>query len=51
MIQGTAPFRGETGQDVINEMKKAIVFSNRFCTYFNKIRKIINWFDQEDFES
>ena len=30
MIQGAAPFKGETGQDVINEMKKPIVFSNRF---------------------
>ena len=30
LIQGSAPFRGETGQDVIGEMKKPIVFSNRF---------------------
>jgi serine/threonine protein kinase len=37
MIQGVAPFRGESGQDVINEMKKPIIFSNRFGNrYFIK---------------
>jgi hypothetical protein len=30
MIKGAAPFRGENGQEVINEMKKPIVFSNQF---------------------
>jgi serine/threonine protein kinase len=30
LIQGIAPFRGDNGQDVINEMKKPIGFSNRF---------------------
>lgn len=34
LIQGSAPFRGETGQDVISEMKKPIVFSSRFGTEF-----------------
>lgn len=34
LIQGSAPFRGETGQDVISEMKKPIVFSNRFGIAF-----------------
>lgn len=34
LIQGTAPFRGENGQDVINEMKKPMVFSNRFGNLF-----------------
>ena len=30
MINGTAPFRGESGEEVINQMKKALVFGNRF---------------------
>jgi len=30
LIQGYAPFRGETGEEVITEMKKSITFSNRF---------------------
>ena len=34
MIQGISPFRGDTGQDVINEMKKPIIFSNRFGKFF-----------------
>lgn len=30
LIQGYAPFRGETGEEVIAEMKKPLIFSNRF---------------------
>ena len=32
LIQGYAPFRGETGEEVIAEMKKPLIFSNRFGT-------------------
>lgn len=32
LIQGFAPFRGETGEEVITEMKKPLKFSNRFGT-------------------
>lgn len=30
LIQGFAPFRGETGEEVITEMKKPLKFSSRF---------------------
>ena len=33
LIQGYAPFRGETGEEVIAEMKKSLIFSNRFGKY------------------
>ena len=33
LIQGYAPFRGETGEEVIAEMKKPLIFSNRFGTH------------------
>jgi len=30
LIQGFAPFKGESGEEVISEMKKPFIFSNRF---------------------
>ena len=30
MIEGTAPFRGETSDEVLGEMKKCIFFSEKF---------------------
>jgi serine/threonine protein kinase len=33
LIQGFAPFRGDTGEEVIAEMKKPLLFSNRFGTH------------------
>lgn len=51
LIQGVAPFRGESGQDVIGEMKKQIAFSNRFGNFQNYLRKIRNRFNSNDFAS
>lgn len=34
LIQGFAPFRGETGEEVITEMKKPLKFSSRFGKIF-----------------
>ena len=33
MIEGNAPFRGETPEEVLGEMKKCIFFSDKFCTW------------------
>lgn len=30
MIEGEAPFRGESPTEVLNEMRKSIYFSNKF---------------------
>lgn len=35
MIEGVAPFRGESPEEVLAEMKKNIYFSNRFGTIQN----------------
>lgn len=34
LIQGYAPFRGDTGEEVIKEMKKSLTFSARFGINF-----------------
>jgi serine/threonine protein kinase len=39
LIQGFAPFRGETGEEVITEMKKPLKFSSRFGI-INLIKKM-----------
>lgn len=49
MIEGVAPFRGESPEEVLTEMKKSIYFSNKFgkfaCYLDNKeiqlIKKIL----------
>jgi len=38
MIEGSAPFRGESPEQVLSEMKKSIYFSGKFGTDFDKYR-------------
>ncbi len=45
LIQGFAPFQGETGHDVLDYMRKPIIFTKRFSKIRHNFRSIIKRFN------